>query len=286
MKLASLALAGCLTSCLPLIAVLGGESRDEGAARETFSAGPAAAEVADQSVRPTEPPSFAATIVTGNRTRQFDSPARAMSELHRAVWLMRRSGQEDSLIFEAVLTVNGVEHEFSSPDQARAACGAVVDALQRLARVRAGLNDVGMIPAAEQREGSSRDETSERPTDAPRQATLSVRQRVNQALDQEVPRPQSRVPEQKQRQQIVAPQTSRAPREALAADDAAADGMPAVHSDASTSPGAALEARRQAEIDAVRRMLARAFSAGARSEVAGTGQSERAPATASIKGAQ
>lgn len=281
MKLASLALAGLLSSCLCLLdcsaaAESDGEGSDQTDRVESLSTDPqpGGAE-GDESAPSTGSPVFVATIITGNRSRDFDSPARAMSELQRAVWLNRRARQAD-LDFRAVLTVNGVEHDFTSPEEARAACHAVIEALRRLTKVRAALEDVGRIPVPERPGNDEDDSPSERPAAAQEQALLTIRQRVNEALRQEVRRNQGRLPDQERWQQILAEQMDRARRDGLVNNDA-----PALATE--PQPAAvALEARKLAEIESVRHMLSRAFSTASREE----SESSAETATVQVKPAE
>jgi hypothetical protein len=279
MKLASLALAGLLSSCLCLLdsaVAAEPEGESSGPAAEPLSAEPQPGDAdRDESAQSAGSPVFVATIITGNRSREFDSPARAMSELQRAVWLNRRARQ-DELDFQAVLTINGVEHEFSSPDEARAACHAVIEALRRLTKVRATLEDIGSIPAAKPSTSDRDDSPSERPSASREQALLTIRQRVNEALRQEVRRNQGRLPDQERWQQILAEQMDRARRDGLVGHDAPA---PAAEPQPAT---VALEARKHAEIVSVRHMLARAFSTASREDAEAAAET----ATAQIKPAE
>jgi hypothetical protein len=167
----------------------------------------------DAGVEPEEPasPAFSAKIITGDRTREFDSPARALGELQRAAGLRRRSGKEDFLPFAAVLTVNGVEYEFSDADEARTACRAVLEGLRRLAKVRAALGDLGTIPeidpvapAAPADAAVSTDPSGDAGGKGqPRESTAhTVRQRVNEALRHELQRNQGGLLSQQRIQQI------------------------------------------------------------------------------------
>ena len=279
MKLASLALAGLLSSCLCLLDFcMAAEPQLEGSghAAEAPSAEPQPGDAdGDEAAPSTGAPVFVATIITGNRSREFDSPARAMSELQRAVWLSRRARQ-DELEFRAVLAVNGVEHEFSSPDQARVACQAVIEALRRLTKVRAALEDIGSIPIAEQPASDRDGRPSDQPAASQEQALRTIRQRVNEALRQEVRSNQGRLPDQERWQQILAEQMDRARQDGLVGQDVpalAAEPQPAT---------VALEARKHAEIEAVRHMLARAFSTASREDVEAAAET----ATVQIKPAE
>jgi hypothetical protein len=172
--------------------------------------------------------------------------------LQRAAALKRRSGKEHGPDFTAVLTINGVTYEFSNPDDARTACRALMEGLRRLSKVRANLGDIGSIPevevtdaaGAEDRGGATRE-----------QALQTVRQRVNDAVRQEVQRNQGRMPTPERMQQIMADQVDRARRDGLLPEQASSAAVPARR-----AADAALEARKQSEIDAVREMLARALS--------------------------
>ncbi|HUG93610.1 MAG TPA: hypothetical protein VML55_22410 [Planctomycetaceae bacterium] len=283
MKPLTSAVAGTFTALLLSVTPLFPEESEALSPREPAATEPAATATDDPrddggTAQRTESDkgSFQATIVTADRSRKFDSPARALSELQRAAGLKRRAGKDDALSFSAVLEVNGVEYEFSQPDDAGRACRALMDGLRRLARVRAALGDLGTIPDLEPvpAEGPDADGPPGRGQfrGTPEQAALTVRQRVNAALWQEVQRNQGRMPDQQRTQQIIAEQVDRARREGLLSDNAPAESV------APRLPaGAALEARKQAEIEAVREMLARAFSAAG-------GEDDPAPATVQAGG--
>ncbi len=92
------------------------------------------------------PGRFDLKVTSGDREKSFTHPAKAVSEISRALSRLKRTKDGEAPVFEAVFTLNDQAFTFSDPEAALEACKALTNTMRDLPKLKMGLGDLGTIP--------------------------------------------------------------------------------------------------------------------------------------------
>jgi hypothetical protein len=135
-----------------------------------------------------QPGRFEISVTSGDKVKSFPHPAKALTEISRAVARAKQAKEGEAPAFEAALTLNDQMFTFSDPEAALDACKALSTAMRDLPKLRMGLGDLGEIPEAKPETQPQPPGTTKQPTGAKSNAAAmaEVRRRINLALQRQM----------------------------------------------------------------------------------------------------
>lgn len=130
---------------------------------------------------------FEIQVTNGERESTYSHPAKALTDINRAVSRAKRAKEGEEIAFEAVLTLNDQVFTFSDPEAAFEACRTLTNAMRELPKLRMGLGDLGEIPEVQKEEQPAANPTNQPMAPKSRAAAIAeVRRRINLALQKQM----------------------------------------------------------------------------------------------------
>ncbi len=164
-----------------------------------------------------QPGRFEIKVTMGDKVKSFPHPAKALSEIIRAVGRAKKAKEGDAPAFEAALTLNDQVFTFGNPEAALEACKTLSTAMRSLPKLKMGLGDLGEIPAVK-----PEDQAAAGPMGQAKQIAgmMVVRQRIQVALQRQMGSRRGRygipqAPNPAAMQQIIAQEIQKAQAEGL-----------------------------------------------------------------------